>query len=623
MNKPLQLIFSNYSSLIFIFAVLFACCGPETPKNSSTDAPPEMERLLLAADTLSTGALTAEARKLPGTWADTFFQKRCYGFIQTPNPRALFAAASNYERIRPDDEAAGAFIHFSRGVAQNNSGKLDSSEFHFKQAQDYYEKKGSKKYLYNVLDCRSGTSTMRGRFDEAILLKYKALEIQENEADRMYIKVSIANTFIHKGDTTSPFELLLEPVRFFEETRDTINWAFALTIQGNAYARKNNYTKCLELNQKAFLLRRAIGQKGTMLENINNMARSHGKLGNWQAALDTLSTAEKLMAATGLRNGQTFIQLATGEALFHLNRLSEADVVLLQNLEICRARKQYALAAPAADLLSKSKKMQGKIAESLEFREQNVAMKDTLYSKEKEKIIQDAASKYETREKAAEIVALKLEKQLSDQRNLLGGGFLLSVVGAGAWFLRYRHRREKDLLEKDIATKRLENEVLLATENLNRTTLENNARELDIHKAQLEEFTALMLEKNAKIEALQSFKGESSSDVESNSAMQNALNDDDVDALFQSALLNETDWQRFQKHFEKVFPGILNRLKIEYQELSIAELRLVLLTKMGLKTNEIAVFIGISSESVRKLRYRFKKKMGISEEEMLDSVEDK
>ena len=101
------------------------------------------------------------------------------------------------------------------------------------------------------------------------------------------------------------------------------------------------------------------------------------------------------------------------------------------------------------------------------------------------------------------------------------------------------------------------------------------------------------------------------------------LNDDDVDALFHTSLLTETDWQRFQKHFEKVFPGILNRLKIEYQELSIAELRLVLLTKIGLKTSEIAVFIGISPESVRKLRYRFKKKTGLSEEEMLDSVDPK
>lgn len=602
--------------------VLFAQCGSGPDKTAPSDASQAMEQLLSGADTLSAEALVAEARKLPGTWADTFFQKRCYGFIHNPNPRALLAAASSYEKIRPDDEAAGAFIHFSRGVALNYSGKLDSSEIHFKLAQDWYEKKGDKKHLYDVLDCRSGTSTLRGRYDEAILLKYKALEIQENEADRMYIKVTIANTFINKGDTVNPFELLQEPVRYFEEARDTFNLAFALTIQGNAYARKNNYAKCLELNQKAFLLRRAIGQKGVMLENLNNIARSHGKLGNWQAALDTLSAAEKLMAATGFRNGQMFIQSATGEALFYLNRLTEADAVLLQNLEICRAQKKFTLAAPAADWLSKSKKMQGKIAEALEFREQNIAFKDSLYNKEKEKIIQEAAFKYEAREKQAEIAALKMEKQYTAQRNGWAAVFLLSFVGGGVGFLRYRHRREKALLEKDLETHRLENEVLLANENLHRQSLENAARELDLHKTQLQEFTALMLEKNTRIEALQSKIDAAEQPGESSSSARNvALDGDDVDALFQVSLVTETDWQRFQRHFEKVFPGLLGRLKIQYPELTTAEQRLVLLTKMGLKSGEIADLLGISSDSVRKLKYRFKKKMSLSEEELLEELE--
>ena len=371
------------------------------------------------------------------------------------------------------------------------------------------------------------------------------------------------------------------------------------------------------------MLRRQIGRHSSVLTNLQAIVNMHNKLGNWQAALDTINVAEKLLTQSSSKQTATYLQMAKGEALFHLNRLPEADALLLQSLEDFRARKQYKMTWTAANLLSKSKKKQGKLSEALDFREQSMAFNDSLFSKEKEQIIQETTTKYETREKTAQIESLKLEKKLADQRNLLGGGFLLSVVGAGAWFLRYRHRREKALLEKDIATKCLENEVLLANENLNRQTLENTARELELHKAQLEEFTALMLEKNTKIEALQSYKGESVSDMESNLAMQNALNDDDVDALFQSALLTETDWQRFQKHFEKVFPGILNRLRMEYQQLSIAELRLVLLTKMGLKTNEIAVFIGISPESVRKLRYRFKKKMGISEEELLDSVEDK
>lgn len=62
--------------LSLVVVALFACCQSEKPQPSTTDAPQEMERLLLAADTLSAEALTAEVRKLPGTWVDTFFHAR-------------------------------------------------------------------------------------------------------------------------------------------------------------------------------------------------------------------------------------------------------------------------------------------------------------------------------------------------------------------------------------------------------------------------------------------------------------------------------------------------------------------------------------------------------------------
>lgn len=99
---------------------------------------------------------------------------------------------------------------------------------------------------------------------------------------------------------------------------------------------------------------------------------------------------------------------------------------------------------------------------------------------------------------------------------------------------------------KKTSTHCLENEVLLANENLNRQTLENATRELELHKTQLEEFMALMLEKNTTIEALQSSIRESPLEVESNSGKQNSPKNDDVEALFQTSLLTETDWHRFQ-----------------------------------------------------------------------------
>jgi hypothetical protein len=623
MSKPLHLIFLNYCAWIFIVAVLFACCKSETAKNRSTDAPPEMERLLLAADTLSIEALTAEAQKLDGTWVDSFFYRRFLVVRDRQDGPALSTAMSSYEQICPNDEAAGAFIHFCRGVIHQYAGRFDSAEIKYKLAQDWYEKRGDSTNLLQVLDCRSGNFNMRGKYDDAITLKYRAVDLTKNKEAKMYFLSTIANVYLAKGEASKSIELLEAPIRFFEAIKDTLNLSYSLTIQANALGRLEDFKKCLEQNQKALLLRRQIGNPAAASENLFNIARSLGKLGNWQSTLDTLKVAENMLAQIGNKQAGLHLQFAYGEALHYLNRLEESDGFLLTVLEKSRVRKQYKMVTMSAGLLSSSSKKQGKLSEALNFREMEFAYKDSLYSQEKEKIIQNAAYKYEAREKEAQITALKLEKKLSDQSYSWAAVLLLSIVGAGIWFLRYRHRREKALLEKDIATNRLENEVLRVNDELNRQTLENNAREREIHKSQLEEFTALMLEKNIKIEALQSKTKATSLSDEGGITPDGTMGIDDIDALFQAALATETDWSRFQQHFEKVFPGIVNRLKMEYHELSIAELRLVMLTKMGLKTNEIANFIGISADSVRKLRYRLKKKMGFSEEELLDSVDTK
>ncbi len=587
----------------------------------------------MAADTLSVEALGAEARKLPGTWVDSFFQERYMRLVLKREGPAIASAMAVYEKIRPKDEAAGAFIHLGRGAAHQVGGRHDSAEIHYKSAQDWWEQhNGAKVYLQHLLVHRAGNFQMQSKYDEAVTMKYKALELLDNEKDRATQKVSIANFFVAIGEPDKALDLLGGVVQVLEESRDTITLAIAVSTEGIALLKKNEYAKSLECFQRTLSLRRSIGQKNLFQETLQNIAVSLGKLGQWQAALDTLKSAEKLDAT--FKQGQTRVQLATGDALFHLNRLPEADLYLLPCLENSRTRKQYQIAFEAATLLSMSKKQQGKPAEALDFLTQRIAFKDSLFSKEKEKIIQETATKYETREKQAEIAALKLEKHLTNQRNGWIATFLFSLGGAIAWFVRYRHRREKAMLEKDIATKRLENEVLekgletkrlenevlLANENLNRQNLENAAREIGLHKTQLEEFMALMVEKNTKIEALQSKIEQASLPGESNPLRKNTPNDDDIEALFQTSLLTETDWQRFQKHFEKVFPGILNRLKIQFPELSTAELRLVLLSKMGLKSKETANLLGISPDSVRKLKYRFKKKMGLSEEELLEKV---
>lgn len=623
MQKLTYPLFETCCPVFLGLLLFFASCQSETtPPHSSTAAPPEMERLLQAADTLSADALAAEVQKLPGTWADTFFHNRRLALALRQDGAGLNAAMTMYEKMRPGDEDAGAFIHLGRGIAHQFASRFDSADFHYKLAQGWYEKNGDKLKLRDALDCRASVCRIRGRFDETVAIQYQALELAEREIDRMYMKVKIAQTFLSKGDPDKALELLQEPARFYGQPLDTFMYAYTLAVQGNAFAEKKDFAKSLELHQKSLLLRQQIGKHAFAPENLHNMATAYNRMGNWQVALDTVAAAEKILAQLGNKQGIIFLQLAKGEALFHLSRLPEAEVSLLQCLENARTRKQYKVAWSAADLLSKLKKRQGQPTEALDFREQCMAFSDSLFSKEKEKIIQETATKYETREKQAQIASLQRENQLARERNFWIGGLSSVLLISGVWFARFRQRKMKEALEKDLAAANLKNELLLAQKQIQAQAIENQQKELENNRQQLTDFTAHLIEKNQQIEALQAQLGHPKKAGTAVADNAPDTNESDLNALFGQSLVTDSDWETFRRYFEKVFPGFLTRLKIQFPDLSTAELRLVLLTKMGLKSKEIADLIGISADSVYKVKYRFKKKMGVSEEELLDTVEE-
>jgi len=609
---------SGFLGLLLFFA---SCQSKTTQHNTSAAAPPEMERLLQAADTLSADALAAEARKLPGTWVDSFFQTMHWSLIVQQNGPVIKTAMSAYEKIRPDDEAAGAFIHFGRGCAYQFAARLDSADIHYKLAQDWYQQKGDKEYLIQVLDCRATNSDLRGRFDEAIALKYQILDLTNDEQSQMYMKTAIAHTLIAKGDSAIQLELLEAPLRYFEQARDTFTYTWVLTAQANAFGLKEDYAKSIECHQKALLLRRQIGKIAHSLENLAGIARMHNKLGHWQAALDTTAVAQKVLAQINAKQGSTQFQIIAGEALFHLNRLPEADALLLQNLEDARARKRYPIAMQATLLLSKSKKQQGKLAEALDFQTQHLAFKDSVYNQEKEKIIQETATKYETREKQAQIANLQRENQLARERNFWIAGLSSLLLSMGLGFARFRQRKMKEALGKDLAAAQLANDLLLAQEQIQAQAIENQQKELENNRQMLNDFAAQLIEKNHQVEALQTKLGNPKTAETAVADNAPDTSESDLNALFSQSLVTDSDWETFKKYFEKVFPGFLTRLKIQQPDLSNAELRFLMLTKMRLRTNDIADLLGISPESVRKIRYRSKKKTGLSEEELLESLE--
>jgi cell division protein FtsL len=149
-----------------------------------------------------------------------------------------------------------------------------------------------------------------------------------------------------------------------------------------------------------------------------------------------------------------------------------------------------------------------------------------------------------------------------------------------------------------------EKELAREKENVLRLQQQKAEQELETAKLQLDEFINKIAEKNSLIEKI-------SQELTNNNPAGTAVSPDMIQHLQnlqQSVILTEDDWLSFKKLFEKVWPAFFINLQNQYGELSPAEQRLIALNKLAISSKEMANMLGISVDSLRKSRYRLRKK---------------
>jgi hypothetical protein len=84
---------------------------------------------------------------------------------------------------------------------------------------------------------------------------------------------------------------------------------------------------------------------------------------------------------------------------------------------------------------------------------------------------------------------------------------------------------------------------------------------------------------------------------------------DGVQLLEDSIILTDKNWRDFSETFESVHPGFFQRLGEKFPELTPAEIRFMVLTRLQFSVKEMAAVLGVSGEAIRQMRYRIKKKL--------------
>lgn len=255
---------------------------------------------------------------------------------------------------------------------------------------------------------------------------------------------------------------------------------------------------------------------------------------------------------------------------------------------------------------------------ALVYQQQHEALSDSVYSREKARVVAELQYVYETEQKDQEILLLKKEEQRRRFISVVTGitalaaMLLVLVIYLSKKLQLVRHRaREAALVaahEKAVHEKyQAEAETALQEEK-------NKQLQLELESSQRElAGTALFIQqKNTLMEHLQQELARLNAATGSRELL-------DMSRNLQQHMNFEGDWDKVMIHFERVHPQFFNKLKAICPDLTMNELRQAAYIRINMTNKEVANLLNIDDASVKMSRYRLKKKLKLSPEASLTS----
>lgn len=170
----------------------------------------------------------------------------------------------------------------------------------------------------------------------------------------------------------------------------------------------------------------------------------------------------------------------------------------------------------------------------------------------------------------SELVLSQKEKQLNTW--IRNASLLLLLLSGALFFTLYNTVKTKKKIKE--------------------TELENAQHELDVLSKNL-------IEKSNILEQMKVEMAQISDETEKSQYLEKLSN---------YSILKEEDWHEFKFIFEKVYPNFINELKQEYEDITPAEIRLLVLEKLNFSQDAMANNLGVSKQAIYQTKYRLRKK---------------
>jgi len=515
-------------------------------------------------------------------------------------------ARENYLRAidvhkRLDHEIVAATLIHNLGMLFQEQGIYDSAVIYCERASKIFlEHQDSLKYA-SSLDLLASINNEQGNY--FLTLKYATeaanlfhtYEDELREADAL---VKVGDVYQIQQEFQSAIQYYSQSVELYNKHNDKHWGVFALQKIASTYWLWEKVTIADSIIDQTILISDSLGAKQSLSEGYSIKGDILLKKDLYNQAI---SYYNKALESNKAAADSTFIAtqiISLGKCYQNLGFLSMAEELYLSVLETSIRMDVKENIRTIYFQLSEIYQAQNKDRLSFDFYKKYTEVKDQMYNEETSRQISDMQAKYDSQQKEREIEVQQQKITILEQRaeiqNLIRMRLIISIVVVICAFLLVFYvfwlRVKRNKLRQQ-----LENEKLL--------------HELDLKKRELTTRTLHIIQKNELLENLQN----KISEIDKKGNAKGGVYKE-ITRIIRNNKTIEKDWENFRSVFEQVHPTFFTKLRSKYDKISSNELRMAAMMKMNLNTKEMASILNITPGSVKKARYRMRKKFDLAAE---------
>jgi tetratricopeptide (TPR) repeat protein len=428
-----------------------------------------------------------------------------------------------------------------------------------------------------------------GNSPQAIEYLLKALSIFERIHDNQQIAVCNNNVgiiYLSQDDTKAALMHFKKALTAWSNQHYKSGVARALSNIADVYEMEKNDSLALDHYNQSLKLNEEIKDKAAVSNDLTSIGDIYFRSKDYERANYYQQKALQLAIETESVYLQPGIYISISKLRLVQNKPQDAVMAAEMALKAARTIDFKRDIADSYYQLAKAYEALKNYPMAYTFQSLYVVLNDSIKSSEGRSNIERIKSSFELKKKELELKALdhELTAKILRRNSFIAACLALLIIGG------FIFKRQRAIMRRKLDSKR---------------------QLLDFYTQNLREKSEVIDKVNLELETLKTKSFDEDPEI------------DKFNKILHSAILTDDDWENFKKAFEEVYPRFFAKIRYHYPDITVSELRLSALIKLKLSLKESASMLGISPESIKKSRYRLKKKFDLPEKETLEDFINK